>query len=174
MPSASQETPERWRGRLAALGGPAGGQSADITLHAEQWTSDDTIAGLAATLIERGQEALREEVAALPSPGWVVVGQGPRYTMRTMRSFDLPDGTRLIRSVTDRPIQLGDTVNATISLRYAFGMVELYLTPDGTGEGRLIPAAQIDVAHGQVQLTSFGTQPFVIVKVETEKIEGKS
>jgi hypothetical protein len=172
-PAASQETPERWVGRVAALSGPAGGQSAFITVQADQWTGDATIEQLATTLIEEGQQALLKQVSNLPSAGWIKIGQGLRYDMRTMRSFDLPDGTRLIRSVTDRPIQVGEIFRGTRSRNYTFGMVELYLKADGTGEGRVIPAAQIEFDNGQVEITSFGTQPFVIVQVKPEKVKSK-
>jgi hypothetical protein len=171
--AAAQEAPERWRGRIAALSGPAGGQSAYLTLQADQWTTDATVEQLATTLIEQGQEALLKELAALPVAGWIVIGDGLRYDMRTMRTFDLPDGSRIVRSLTDRPIQFGEITRSTRSRNYAFGLVELYLKADGTGEGRVIPAAQIEFENNQVEVTSFGTQPFVVVQVAPEKVQGK-
>ena len=173
LPGAAQEAPERWRGRIAALSGPAGGQSAYLVLQADQWTSDATVQQLAATLVNEGEEATLKALAALPSAGWITVGSGLRYEMRVMRTFDLPDGTRLVRSLTDRPIQFGEIMRPTISRDYGFGLVELYLTADGKGEGRVIPAAKIDIEDGQVQVTSFGTQPFVVVQVAPEKVQGK-
>jgi hypothetical protein len=169
---AAQEAPERWRGRIAALSGPAGGQSAYLTLQADQWTSDAAVQQLAATLANQGEEATLKELAALPSAGWITVGSGLRYEMRIMRTFDLPDGTRLVRSLTDRPIQFGEIMRPTISRDYGFGLVELYLKADGTGEGRVIPAAKIDIENGQVEVTAFGTQPFVVVQVAPEKVQG--
>ena len=173
VPVGAQEVPERWRGRIAALGGPAGGQTAYLTLQADEWTPDATIQLLAATLVDKGEEALLKEMAALPVAGWIVIGEGLRYDVRTMRSFNLPDGTRLVRSLTDRPIQFGEMMRPTISRNYGFGLVELYLKADGTGEGRVIPAAKIDFEDGEVQVTSFGTQPFVVVQVAPEKVQGK-
>lgn len=173
LSAVAQDAPERWRGRIAALSGPAGGQSAYLTLQADQWTSDATIQQLAATLVDKGEQALLKELTALPVAGWIVIGDGLRYNMRTMRSFDLPDGSRLVRSLTDRPIQIGEIMRPTISRNYGFGLVELYLKADGTGEGRVIPAAQIEFENGQVEVTSFGTQPFVVVQVAPEKVQGK-
>jgi hypothetical protein len=173
-PVAAQDAPQRWRGRVIAVGGgPVSGQTAHLTLQADQWTSDATMKRLATTLIEKGQQALLKEVASLPSAGWITIAGGLRYDMRTMRSQDLPDGTRVIRSVTDRPIQFGEMARSTRSRDYAFGIVELYLTGDGTGQGRLIPAAQIEFEHGQVEITSFGTMPFAITKVAPEKVKAK-
>jgi hypothetical protein len=171
--AGAQEAPERWRGRIAALSGPAGGQSAYLTLQADQWTSDATVQQLATTLVEQGEEALLKELAGLPVAGWIVIGDGLRYDMRTMRTFALEDGSRIVRSVTDRPIQFGEIMRPTRSRNYAFGLVELYLKTDGTGEGRVIPAAQIEVENGQVEVTSFGTQPYVVVQVVPEKVQGK-
>ena len=173
LPGAAQDAPERWRGRIAALSGPVGGQSAYLVLQADQWTSDAIVQQLAATLMDQGEEALLKEMAALPVAGWIVIGDGLRYNMRTMRTFDLPDGSRLVRSLTDRPIQFGEIMRPTISRNYGFGLVELYLKADGTGEGRVIPAAQIGFENGQVEVTSFGTQPFVVVQVVPEKVQGK-
>jgi hypothetical protein len=174
VPLESQEAPQRWRGRIIALGGgPVSGQTAYLTLQADQWTPDATIEQLATTLVEEGQRALLKEVAALPPAGWITIGNGLRYNMRTMRSQELPDGTRVIRSVTDRPIQFGELARSTRSRDYAFGLVELYLTEDGTGQGRLVPAAQIELEHGQVEITSFGTMPFIINKVAPQKIKTK-
>jgi hypothetical protein len=172
LPVAAQEAPERWRGRIAALSGPAAGQSDYLTLQADQWTSDATVQQLAVTLAEKGEEATLEQLAALPPAGWITIGTGLRYDMRVLRTFDLPDGTRLVRSLTDRPIQFGEIMRPTISRKYGFGLVELYLKADGTGEGRVIPAAAIDIADGQVEVTAFGTQPFVVIQVAPEKVQG--
>lgn len=173
LSAAAQDAPERWRGRVAALSGPVAGQSAYLTLQADQWTSDATVERLATTLIEQGQEALLKELAALPVAGWIVIGDGLRYNMRTMRTYGLPDGSRIVRSLTDRPIEFGEIALSTRSRKYAFGLVELYLKADGTGEGRVIPAAQIEFENDQVEVTSFGTQPYVVVQVAPEKVQGK-
>jgi len=173
LPVAAQDAPERWRGRIAALSGPAGGQSDYLTLQADEWTSDATVHQLATTLTDKGEQATLKELAALPSAGWISIGSGLRYEMRVMRTFALPDGTRLVRSLTDRPIQFGEIMRPTISRDYGFGLVELYLKADGTGEGRVIPAAKIDIENGQVEVTAFGTQPFVVVQVAPEKVQGK-
>jgi hypothetical protein len=171
---ASDDLPQRYRGRLAAMSGPAGGQTTWITLHADAWTSDDVVLRLAGILAEEGQKALMSAMSEIEPPGWVRIGDNTRYHLRVVRRLEREDGTVVIRGYTDRPVQFGEIIRSTRSRDYTLGMVELVLDAEGSGGGGIIPAAQISFTDaGTIEIESFGTQPYRIMNVAPEKLKKK-
>jgi hypothetical protein len=165
------EPPERFRGWLASIGGPA--LSTDRTwvrLHADTYTDDETVMNLATVLAEKGEDALIKAMRELPPAGWISIGSNTRLEVRVIRSVG-GEGARIVRFLTDRPIQFAEMWNATRSRDYKFGFVELVLDGDGEGEGTIIPTAQITLKDGTVEITSLGLQPFRILQVRPEKVK---
>lgn len=165
------EPPERFRGWIASIGGPT--VSTDRTwvrLHADTYTDDETVMRLATVLAEKGEDALIKAMRELEPAGWISIGSNTRLEVRVIRSVGTGDA-RIIRYVTDRPIQFAEMWNATRSRDYKFGFVELALDEDGEGEGTIIPTAQITIEDGQVAITSLGIQPFRILQVRPEKLK---
>ena len=181
------EPPERFRGWIASIGGPAVPTDRTwVRLHADTYTDDETIVRLATILAEQGEDALLKAMRELPPAGWIAIGSDTRLEIRVIRSVGTGDA-RYIRYVTDRPIQFDDAVavdprplqmldqfaemwNATRSRDYRFGLVELVLDEDGEGEGTIIPTARIGIEDERVAITSLGLQPFRILQVRPEKI----
>ncbi len=164
------EPPERFRGWIASIGGPS--VSTDRTwvrLHADTYTDDETVMRLATVLAEKGEDALIKAMRELPPAGWIAIGSNTRLEIRVIRSVGTGDA-RIIRFLTDRPIQFAEMWNATRSRDYKFGFVELALDEDGEGEGTIIPTAQIAIEDGRVEITSLGLQPFRILQVRPERL----
>jgi len=169
---ASDDLPQRWRGRLAAMSGPSGGQTAWIILHVDRWTPDEEVLRLAGILAEEGQKGLISAMSKIEPPGWVRIGERTRYHMRVMRRIKREDGSVLIRGYTDRPVQFGEVIRPTRSRDYTLGMIELVIGPDGSNDGGIIPAAQISFGDGGViEIESFGTQPYRILNLSQEELK---
>ncbi len=170
---ADQPVPQRFRGRMAALSGPAAGATAFMTFHVDRFATDAETQVLAQTLGEQDEEALLKAVSATEVAGWIKVGDGLRYNLRVIRTMQTPEG-RVIIGITDRPIQYGELARNTRSRQYTFGWVQILFDEDGKGEGSLIPTAKINFdEQGRMVVESFGLQPYRILKVLPEKIKGK-
>ena len=158
---------------MAALTGPASGETAFITFHIDRFATDPEVNTLAKILGEQGEEALLKAVAATEVNGCVKVGDGLRYNLRVIRSMQTPQGRMLI-GITDRPIQFGEIAGNTRSLKYTFGWVQILFDEEGKGEGGLIPSAKINFdQQGRIVVESFGVQPYRILKILPETIKGK-
>ncbi|MEN8164202.1 MAG: hypothetical protein ABFS37_08740 [Acidobacteriota bacterium] len=170
---SDQPVPQRYRGRMAALSGPAAGATAYMTFHIDRFATDAETQVLAQTLGEQGEEALLKAITSIDPGGWVKIGNGLRYNLRVIRTMQTPEG-RMIVGITDRPIQFGEIARGTRSRQYTFGWVQILFDSEGKGEGGLIPTAKINFnEEGRLVVESFGLQPYRILKVLPEKIKGK-
>lgn len=166
-----QPIPQRYRGRMAAMSGPSSGATAFLIFHVDRFATDAEVQVLAQTLGEQGEEALLKAVSATEVAGWLKVGDGLRYHLRVIRTMETPQGRMLI-GITDRPIQFGEIARSRRSAQYTFGWVQILFDEDGKGEGNMIPTAKINFNEdGVLEVESFHTQPYRILKVLPEKIK---
>jgi len=156
---------ERFRGRLVAMGGPAGGQTNYIDFHADRYASDAEIEAFQKALANSGEKGLFETMSEAKPMGWVRIGGNTRYHLRLIRSIDTPEG-RIIRGITDRPISFGEVIRSTRSMDYSYGIIELNLDSQGEGEGSIIAAAKINFDGHTVEIESLGNQPYRIMAVK--------
>ncbi len=168
---ADQPVPQRYRGRMAAMSGPASGATAFLVFHVDRFATDAEVKVLGQALGEHGEEALLKAVSDTEVAGWVKVGNGLRYNLRVIRTMQTPEG-RVMIGITDRPIQYGEVARNTRSRQYTFGWVQILFDEDGKGEGGLIPTAKVDFDdQGRLVVESFGLLPYRILKVLPEKIK---
>jgi len=168
---SDQPVPQRYRGRMAALSGPAAGATAFMVFHVDRFATDAEVQILGQTLSEHGEEALLKAVSDTEVAGWIKVGNGLRYNLRVIRTMQTPEG-RVMIGITDRPIQYGEVARSARSRQYTFGWVQIQFDEDGKGEGGLIPTAKVDFDdQGRLVVESFGLQPYRILKVLPEKLK---
>ena len=167
LPLAAQG-PETFTGRAVDMSGAGMTSTAHFTLHIEEYATDAEIAQHAAVLAEEGSRGL-EKVLWKLDRGWVRIGTSLGHVVGVARSIDT-DGGRIIRAVTDRPIQLFEVRRGLRSVDYPFGFIELELDADGKGEGRLIAAAKLKFTQdGTLEIEQLGTRPFRLMKVKLRK-----
>ncbi|MBW2278070.1 MAG: hypothetical protein JRF63_11285 [Deltaproteobacteria bacterium] len=173
-PANEPQLPERFVGHMANLGGPgAGPGAAFFTLHIDQYSTEQEILELLALLKKDGQDAVIEALWDMEEKGWIKVGNSLGYHVAIIRSFE-SEGGRVIRVLTDRPIQFVESMRGLRSKDYPFGIIEVRIGPDGTGNGVLIAAAKAKFTDkGQVEIESFGTQPIKILNLKQKKIKKK-
>jgi hypothetical protein len=166
---------EQYTGRIVdAAGAVPGASSTYFTLRIESYTPDEEVAELYKVGQEGGQQALLDALWNTKPRGWIKVGRSLGYDVAVIRSLPREGGGRLIRVVCDRPIQFFEVRHSLRSKGYPFGLIELELGPDGTGQGAMIAAAEARfTAEGKVEIVSLGTQPFKILKVKPEKVKAK-
>ena len=125
-----------------------------MTFHVERWTSDEDGERLKAILKEGGPDALlREFQKGKTRAGYVVspaFSREPSWRVAMATSVDTPRG-RVVRLLTDRPIQFAEAYSQSRSLDYEFAAFEFTLDRKGNGQGIAVPAARlIQDEDGQV------------------------
>lgn len=169
----SADLPQRFSGRVAAIGGPAAGQSAYFKFQVGRLATRDELRRLDSIFVHDGEEALLAAVAETDPAGWMSFANGLRYYLRVITISRTEDGSTLIRALTDRPIQFGEIARGSRSKDYAFGVVELHLDEDGRGGGSLIPAARIRFKDGNFEVENFQVLAYRLIRIRQEKIKKK-
>ena len=68
------------------------------------------------------------------------------YDVNYIRVLQMPDGSRKIRLVTDRPITFGEAWSDSRSMEYNLSAIEIILSPaKGKSSGTLLPACQFKI-----------------------------
>jgi len=163
-------TGERFRGRLVAMSGPGGGQTAYVDVHANRYASEEEITALGDILVEGGEQALHKAITEMEPMGWFRIGANTRYHLRLIRAIDTPTG-RIIWGLTDRQITFMEIIHSVRSRNYAFGIVELHLDENDEGSGGIIAAAQISFKGTTIEIESFGNQPYRVLSVKPENLK---
>jgi hypothetical protein len=173
-PVEAQQGPERFTGRLADVGSAVPGpNTAHFALQVNAYSSEQEILHLLALLKDKGQDAVIDALWDMEEKGWIKIGNSLGYHVAVIRVFE-SEGTRIIRVLTDRPIQFVESMRGLRTRDYPFGIIELKIGLDGTGKGTLIAAAKAEFTKdGHVEIESYGTQPFKIIKVKAEKVNKK-
>jgi hypothetical protein len=126
-----------------------GGGTFQITMNVDEWTSVEERRRLITVFKEGGNEALMKELRKMKA-GYIVppaFSRWPSWEVDVASLIPQPDGGRIVRLFTERPIAFGEAYYSTRSKDYEFGIVELKLGPDGKGEGATIPAAKLSMSE---------------------------
>jgi hypothetical protein len=127
-----------------------------ISFHVERWTTEEDGERLKAILKEGGPDALlREFQKGKTRAGYVLspaLTREPSWRVAMATSVDTPRG-RVVRLLTDRPIQFAEAYSQARSLDYEFAAFEFTLDKKGNGQGIAIPAARLSQDEdGQVTM----------------------
>jgi hypothetical protein len=133
------------------------GKVANITIIIEQLSTPDDRKALIDAFTRSGQDGLVDALQGMKPKGRVRfssggVGNDIKYII------ELPsDKGRRFRLVTDRNIAFAELYNGTRSRDYSVGALELVVTPDGKGSGRVLPACRlkVDKKQQQVEIETF-------------------
>lgn len=163
---APEFTSQRLTGRIVGTGT---GGSAHFTLQIDQLTPDEEMARLRALLQEKGDDEVIESMEKMPVIGWLRVADSIRYNVAVIDQIPMENGGRIIRVVTNRSLAFGEVMNSTRSRKYRFGIVEIMLGPDGTGEGQVLAAARFTFNKaGDLEIESYGIGPVKVLNVQTK------
>jgi hypothetical protein len=173
-PAIAQSAPESFRGHIIDTPQAYRGSATFFTLHVDRWGSEEESQAYLKAIKEQGQDAVLKSFWKAEDSGWLRVGSQLGYPVVFARSFALPDGGRLVRAFTDRPMQFYEVRNSLRSVDYPFGIVEIKFDKKGKGEGQLVAAASVKFDEdGQLVLENFGTQPFKLANMRIEEVKEK-
>jgi hypothetical protein len=164
----AKETEERFVANVVLwAAGPLTGQTARVTMSIKHWTANEEKAALYKTLKEGGSDAFLKEMRKT-IVGYIWSTRSIRYPLNIASSFQTEKG-RVVRLVTERPISFAETMAATRSRDYEFGVIEFTLNAEGKGDGYIIPTAKVAITQdGQLEVETLGTGPQKLVNVKKD------
>jgi len=137
-----------------------GGGTFQLTMNVDEWTSVEERKRLVVVFKEGGSEALMKELRKMKA-GYILppaFARWPSWEVDVASSIPQPDGGRIVRLFTERPIVFGEAYYNTRSKDYEFGIVEMKLNAEGEGEGVAIPAAKLSMnAEGELVVETLPT-----------------
>ncbi len=155
------------------------GQQAARTLDIaiERWTTDEELARVRDTLVEKGSEGLMTEIQKLqPRAGFIryTVGR-TTWDIRYARRSELPDGGHRVVFATDRPISFAEQSTQARSAEYNFLVAEMRVSADGKGQGKLVPMAKIhyDASTRTIEIENYANEPVRLTNIRESKPKAK-
>lgn len=157
-----------------------GGISGTLDIAIERWSTDgeravllDKVAGT--TFKRADQDKLLKSLQDIePRTGYIRTSRSLGWDLKYARENVLPDGTRQIVIVTDKPVTFFAASRQTRTMDYPFTMIEMRFAPGSTeGEGKLLYQTNIAAKDGRLELEIYGQEPTRLTKITQEKQKGK-
>jgi hypothetical protein len=119
------------------------GRMISVDIRISEYSTVDDRNALLQAFQEKGSEGLSNALDKMNAKGRIAITGTLGFDVNFIRSIDLPDGRRMIRFVTDRPITFGEAWSASRSMDYALSMGEIIIgNTKGESTGKLFPAAK--------------------------------
>jgi len=156
--SSAQKLP-----KTILIQGTAMGQSTQmgrvfsVNLYIEELSTAEDQKALLAAFKAKGNEGLVNALSKMKSKGRMAITGTLGYDVSYIRRFQQPDGSTVIRMVTDRPIRFGEAWHDTRSSEYDLSGVEIVLSPDRKkNSGTLLPSCQFKIdKQNNLQIEAF-------------------
>lgn len=175
--TVSEKDPLRFRAFGVNL---QGGRSGTLDIAIERWSTDgeraallDQVAGTSAS--RNDQDKLVRSLQDIePRTGYIRTSRSLGWDLKYARENVLPDGTRQIVIVTDKPVSFFAAANQTRTMDYPFTMIEMrFSAGKEKGEGKLLNQTSISVKNGRLELEIYGQEPTRLTEITQQKQKGK-
>jgi hypothetical protein len=152
--SSAQKLPKRIHIQAQAMGTSTQlGRMFSVNLIIEEVTSDQERAGLLEAFQAKGNEGLVNALEKMHAKGRMAITGTLGYDVAYVKVFKQPDGSTIIRMVTNRLLQFGEVYASTRSRDYNLSAVEIIISKDKKYTGTLYPACSLKVnKEGTVEL----------------------
>ena len=132
-----------------------------ITIHINHWSTDEDRDLLKAALVEKGDDALLKALQHAKPVGNLSRTGSLGWDIHYAHQVMLPSGGRRIVFATDRPMSFAERASNARSADYQYLLGEIRVGPDGKGEGKLVPRANVtyDGEGGTLTVENYDTQP---------------
>jgi len=111
-------------------------------------------------------KGLANALDKMSSKGRVSLTGTVGYDVNYIREFILPDGTRKIRFVTDRPINFREAWHSTRSMDYALSMGEIIIRRDGESTGTVMPVAKFRIGKDKELTIETYRNPWKLINIK--------
>jgi hypothetical protein len=141
------------------------GRSAGVTLIIDELSTDAERAGLLEAFQQKGNEGLVNALSKMHSKGRMSVTGTLGYDVAYIKTFQRPDGSTVLRMVTDRPLRFGEAWADTRSSDYNVSAVEIVISKDKKKSGTLYPAVELKMnKENQLELSLY-QNPWNLVNI---------
>jgi len=157
----------------------ATGANAVVDIRVDKWSTDKEREELIATFLDGGQDRLldalrdvsvkgRIRIPAWQGPDPIQVGLG--WNLRFAMQTPLEDGGTSILLATDRYMTFAEVRNHPRIYDYPFTFLDVHLTKDGTGEGKMAIATQLrfDKKAKTIIFEDYASEPVRLTNVKIE------
>ena len=143
------------------------GKMLSFNLHIEELSTPEDQKALLEAFGAKGNEGLVNALSKMKSKGRIAITGTLGYDVNYIRRFKQPDGTTVIRLVTDRPIRFGEAWSDSRSGDYNLSGMEIVLSPDKKkNSGTLLPACQFKIdKDNHLEIEAF-QNPWKLVNIQ--------
>lgn len=122
------------------------GRIVSVDVRISEFSTPDDLKVLIQAFQEKGTEGVANALHKMKAKGRIAVTGTLGFDVNYAREFIMPDGSRKIRFVTDRPILFGELWSSGRSMDYSLSMGEIIISKvKGETKGTLYPAAKFTI-----------------------------
>jgi hypothetical protein len=115
---------------------------------------------------QKGNEGLVNALSKMPSKGRLAITGTLGGDLAYIRQFKQPDGSLVIRMITNRLLRFGEAWYDGRSTDYQLSGLEITVSKDGKKKtGTLLPAAQLKMKDGHLEIETF-QNPWTLVNIQ--------
>jgi hypothetical protein len=167
--SEDKRKPEQFSATAFGQAGMFSGKSASLNIYIGDYSSDQEVENLAATLKNNGSDALLSAVQKMKDKGKVSTTGRVGWSVPVVRQRPTEKGRRIVM-FSDRPISFYEARTAPRSKTYEFGMLVLDVNDKGEGEGLLYGACKVKFnKEDQLEVEHYSQAPARLAAVKLWK-----
>jgi len=169
MVAAQSNAPKEEFNAIAMVNNNIASGSGRVIMQVERWSTPSETNRLAATLTEKGPQALLSELIKTNPVGTIRTPDSLGYDLHYAFQQPGEEGGRQIVLATDRPISFWESVNQPRTIDYPFTVIQMQIDRNGNGKGTLSYATKITATKEGIELENFATSPVMLTQVNAEK-----
>ncbi len=138
------------------------GKSFGVTITIEEYSTPADQKALIDAFNSGGHDAMMKVLSKMKSKGRVRLSSGGvGYQVVYIRNIETPNG-RILRLLTDRPINIGEAISNSRSQDYDLSIIEIQLGDSkGKKSGSLIPACRIQLnKKNEIEIETYHASPW--------------
>lgn len=142
------------------------GRVVSVNLIIHELSTDEERAGLLEAFQQKGNQGLVNALDKMKSKGRMAVTGTLGYDVAYIKLFKQPDGSTVLRMVTDRPLRFGEVYWDTRTTDYELSAVEIRISKDKKKKtGTLYPAARLKMNKENDLELELYQNPFNLVNI---------
>ena len=162
------DTHEVFTASAISLGGPQPATVGRISFSIDRWTTADDDKKLQLALRDGRSKDVVEALQDLKSVGRISTPGSIGYPLQYAAQDMLPDGSRHIILMTDRPMSFAEVWDQPITVDYPVTYIELNVDKDGKGSGKMMIASKLTQTRKLLVVEDWAVQPIQLNDVKKQ------
>jgi len=162
------DTHEVFTASAISLGGPQPATVGRISFSIDRWTTADDDKKLQLALRDGRSKDVVEALQDLKSVGRISTPGSIGYPLQYAAQDMLPDGSRHIILMTDRPMSFAEVWDQPITVDYPVTYIELKVDKHGKGSGKMMIASKLTQTRKLLVVEDWAVQPIQLNDVKKQ------